>query len=339
MLAASAIALMGLGRAPAASALADRKFDIALVMKSLDDPFVKAMAEGAKNYQRHYASQLDLTMNGTATETDTAGQIHLVEELIAARVNAIVIAPTDSKALLPVAAKAIAAGIIVIAIDNPLDDAAEDAANVSVPFVGPDSRRGARLVGQYLAQRLKPRDEVAIIEGVAADRNAQERTAGFREAMEAAGVRIVAVQSGDWSIDSGNALASTILAAHPGIRGLLCGNDNLAIGAAAAVRAMVGSGRVYVTGYNNIDAIRPMLADGRILATVEQFAGKQAVFGIDVALKALIEGRKQQDLSPYIETPVQLVTKETGRTLQMGADRAFGTLRVGMDRANAAVQS
>ena len=58
-----------------------------------------------------------------------------------------------------------------------------------------------------------------------------------------------------------------------------------------------------------------------------------------MALKALNEATRQQDLSPYIETPLQLVTKETGRTLQMGADRAFGTLRLGMDRANAAVQS
>jgi ribose transport system substrate-binding protein len=312
MLAASALAAVGLSRATGASAVADRKFGIALVMKSVDDPFVVAMIDGATNYQRHYASQLDLTTSGTATETDTAGQIRLVEEMIVAKAAAIVIAPADSKALVPVAAKAVAAGIVVIAIDNPFDDAAEDAAQVSIPFVGPDSRKGARLVGQYLAQRLKPRDEVGVIEGAAAERNAEERTAGFREAMDAAGVKIVAVQAGDWSVSSGREIASSMLNAHPGIRALLCGNDNIAIGAAGVVRALGRSGRVYVTGYNNIGQIRPMLADGRVLATVEQFAARQAVFGIDVALKALVEGRKQRDLSPYIETPVQLVTKESG---------------------------
>jgi ribose transport system substrate-binding protein len=318
LLAASALASVGLGQATRAAALADRKFRVALVMKSIDDPFVVAMIGGAVNYQRHYASQLDLTTSGTATETDTAGQIGLVEEMIGAKAAAIVISPVDSKALVPVAAKAIAAGIVVIAIDNPFDDTAEDAAQVSIPFVGPDSRKGARLVGQYLAQRLKPRDEVGVIEGVAADRNAEERTTGFREAMDSAGVKIVAVQAGDWSESSGRLIASSMLNAHPGMRALLCGNDNIAIGAAGVVRAMGRGGRVYVTGYNNIEPIRPMLADGRVLATVEQFAARQAVFGIDVALKALVEGKKQRDLSPYIETPVQLVTKESEPSARMG---------------------
>jgi ribose transport system substrate-binding protein len=65
-----------------------------------------------------------------------------------------------------------------------------------------------------------------------------------------------------------------------------------------------------------------MIRDGRVLATVEQFAAKQAVFGIDVALKALAENRRQEDLSQFIETPVQLVTKETSKTLRMGAVQA-----------------
>ncbi|SAL76911.1 ribose transport system, substrate-binding protein [Caballeronia terrestris] len=308
VLAASAIAALGIGIVPRARAFADRKFDVALVMKSLDDPFVVAMLDGAKNYQRHYASQLDLTASGTATEGGTAQQIRIVDELIGAKTNAIVIAPTDSTAIVPVVAKAIAAGIIVIAIDNPFDDAAQDAANVSIPFVGPDSRRGARLVAQYLAQRLTRGDEVGVIEGAAADRNSRDRTVGFREALEAAGVRIVAVESGDWSVGSGRVHGLAMLNAHPEIRALLCANDNIAIGAAAVVRAMGKKGRVYVTGYNNIDQVRPLLADGSVLATVEQFAAKQAVFGIDVALKALAEGRKQRDLSPYIATPLELVT-------------------------------
>jgi ribose transport system substrate-binding protein len=170
MLVASAVAALGTLGTLAAGALAAHKVTIALVMKSLDDPFVIAMVEGAKNYQRHYASQLDLTTRGTARETDIDGQIRLVEELIDARTNAIVIAPADSTALMPAAAKAIGAGIVVIAIDNPFDAAAEEAADVSIPFVGPDSRKGARLVGAYLGKRLRPGDEVGIIEGTAASR-------------------------------------------------------------------------------------------------------------------------------------------------------------------------
>jgi ribose transport system substrate-binding protein len=95
---------------------------------------------------------------------------------------------------------------------------------------------------------------------------------------------------------------------YPRIRGLLCGNDNMAMGAVDAVRDAGRTGGVYITGYNNIDAIKPLIADGRVLATIDQFAERQAVFGVDVALKAVTEQKKQSELSREIETPLQLVT-------------------------------
>jgi len=307
---AGALAAAGLPVAKSANAVQDGKLTIALVLKSLADPFAVAMAGGAQNYQKHYASQFDLTVRGTATETDTLAQTRIVDELIGARTNAIVLASTDSRALIPVVARGINAGVIVISIDNPLDEASQDAAGIFVPFVGPDNRRGAAMVGKYLAGKLKPGDEVGIIEGVSADRNAQQRTTGCQDAMNAAGIRIVAIQPGDWEYGKSKEAASAMLSEHPRIRALMCGNDNMAMGAVEAVHNARRTGRVYVTGYNNIDAIGPLLNDGRILATMDQFAERQAAFGVDVALKALIERRKQADLSRLIETPLQLVTSE-----------------------------
>jgi ribose transport system substrate-binding protein len=66
---------------------------------------------------------------------------------------------------------------------------------------------------------------------------------------------------------------------------------------------------VYVVGYDNIGAIKPMLKTGRVLATADQYAAKQAVFGIEVALKAISEHKKQAELSRVVETPVDLATK------------------------------
>ena len=312
LLTACALSACGLATIRDAAALPDAKATVALVMKSLGDPFVASMIDGAKNYQRHYASQLDLTTHGTLTDNDVAGQARIIESLVEAKVNAIVIAPTDSKALVPVVAKAIGAGTIVIAIDNPFDDDAQDAAHVTIPFVGPDSRRGARLVGAYLGSKLKAGDEVGIIEGPPNDRNAQQRTTGFREAMTAAQIRVTALDTGDWTFESGKSIALRMLYAHPGLRGMLCANDNIAMGAIDAIRIAGKKGQVLVTGYNNIDAVQPMLDDGRMLATVEQFGARQAVFGIDVAVKALVERRRQGDLSPFMETPVQVVTKGRG---------------------------
>jgi ribose transport system substrate-binding protein len=292
-----------------AVAQAPKKPKVALVMKSLANEFFLTMENGAKDYQKHSAARFDLITNGIRNETDTAAQINIVEQMINSKVDAIVVAPADSKALVPVVKKAVDAGIIVVNIDNRLDPDVVKSKNLNVPFVGPDNRQGAEKVGDYLGKQLKSGEEVGIIEGVSTTTNAQQRTAGFKDAMQKVGAKVDSVQSGEWEIDKGNAIASAMLNQYPNLKALLCGNDNMAIGAVSAVRAAGKQGKVYVVGYDNIGAIRPMLKDGRVLATADQYAAKQAVFGIDVALKAIDERKKQSDLSQVVETPVDLVTK------------------------------
>jgi ribose transport system substrate-binding protein len=305
MLAAASAAL------PVSSAFAEtaEKPKVALVMKSLANEFFLTMEDGAKAYQKDHSGEFELISNGIKDETDTAGQTRIVEQMILAKVNALVIAPADSKAMVPVIKKAMDAGITVINIDNQLDPAVVKSKNISVPFVGPDNRKGARLVGDYLAKQLKAGDEVGIIEGVSTTTNAQQRTAGFKDAMEAAQIKVVSLQSGDWEIDKGNKVAASILSEYPQTKALLAGNDSMAVGAVSAVRAAGKAGKVQVVGYDNINAIQPMLKDGRVLATADQFAAKQAVFGIQTALK-ILKGEKVDDgANGVIETPVELVTK------------------------------
>ncbi|POM21182.1 sugar ABC transporter periplasmic substrate-binding protein [Burkholderia cepacia] len=305
----AALAAVAVAAAPAVHAQSSAKPKVALVMKSLANEFFLTMETGAKEYQKHNANQFDLITNGIKDETDTANQIRIVEQMIVSKVDAIVLAPADSKALVPVVKKAVDAGIIVVNIDNRLDPDVLKSKNLNVPFVGPDNRKGARKIGDYLAKRLKAGDQVGIIEGVSTTTNAQQRTAGFQDAMKAGGMKVVSVQSGEWEIDKGNAVAAAMLNEYPNLKALLCGNDNMAIGAVSAVRAAGKQGKVFVVGYDNINAIKPMLKDGRVLATADQYAAKQAVFGIDTALKAISEHRKQADMSGVVETPVDLVTK------------------------------
>ncbi len=292
-----------------AAAQAAKKPKVALVMKSLANEFFLTMETGAKDYQKHNANKFDLITNGIKNETDTAAQINIVEQMINSKVDAIVLAPADSKALVPVVKKAVDAGIIVVNIDNRLDPDVLKSKDLNVPFVGPDNAKGAELVGDELAKKLKAGDEVGIIEGVSTTTNAQQRTAGFKAAMQKINAKVISVQSGEWEIDKGNAIASAMLNQYPNLKALLCGNDNMAIGAVSAVRAAGKQGKVYVVGYDNIGAIKPMLKDGRVLATADQYAAKQAVFGIDTALKAIDEHKKQSELSSVVETPVVLVTK------------------------------
>jgi ribose transport system substrate-binding protein len=267
------------------------------------------MQDGAKAHQKEHAADYTLIANGIKDETDTAAQIKIVQQMLVEKVDAIVIAPADSKALVPVLKEAADKGVIVVNIDNKLDDAALKEKGFVVPFVGPDNRKGAKLVGDDLAKQLKAGDKVGILEGVSTTFNAQQRTAGFQDAMKAVGATVVGVQSGQWEMDKGNTVASAMLREHPDLKALLCGNDNMALGAVAAVKTAGKAGKVLVVGYDNISAIKPMLADGRVLATADQFAAKQAVFGIETALKAIKEKKTQKDLQPVVETQVVLVKK------------------------------
>ena len=295
----------------APGAWAQEKPKVALVMKSLANEFFRTMEDGARAHQKENASQYTLLTNGIKDETDTAAQIKMVQQMVAQRVNALIIAPADSKALVPVLKTAADRGIVVINIDNQLDADALKEKNLQVPFVGPDNRAGARLVGDYLAKALQAGDKVGIVEGVSTTFNAQQRTQGFQDARKGAGMTVAAVQSGQWEIDKGNTIAAGMLREHPDLKALLCGNDSMALGAVAAVRAAGRTGKVQVVGYDNISAIKPMLADGRVLATADQFAAKQAVFGIETALKALAEKKTGADLPPVIRTEVVLITKDS----------------------------
>ena len=102
---------------------------------------------------------------------------------------------------------------------------------------------------------------------------------------------------------------------HLDLVALLAGNDSMALGAVAAVKAAVKAAgktaKVQVVGYDNIGAIKPMLAGGRVLATADQYAAKQAVFGIELAQKALAAKTPRNQLPATVKTAVVLVTKDS----------------------------
>jgi ribose transport system substrate-binding protein len=274
-------------------------------MKSLANEFFSTMAEGAKKHQAANATTYDLIVNGIKNETDLAEQVNLVEQMIAQQVNAIVIAPADSKALVTVLKRARDAGVLVVNIDNKLDADVLKQADLKVPFVGPDNRAGARKVGDALAKQLKSGDKVAIIEGIPTAFNGQQRRMGFEDAMKAAGLNIASVQSGRWEMEKANGVAAAMLSETPDLKALLCANDNMALGAVAAIQAAGKTGKVLVVGFDNISAVRPLLDKGDVVATADQHGDQLAVFGIEAALKVL----KGQAPPADQTTAVDLITK------------------------------
>jgi ribose transport system substrate-binding protein len=285
----------------------DGRHRIALIMKSLANEFFKTMQEGAEAHQREHSSDYELLAVGIKDELDVSRQVELVEQMIAQRVDAMVIAPADSKALIAVCKKAQDAGLVVVNIDNKLDAGVLVERNLKIPFVGPDNRKGARMAGEHLAGKLKPGDEVAIIEGVPTAFNAIQRKAGFEDAVRAGGLNIVSSQSGNWETAKANQVAAAVITERPGLRAFLCANDSMALGAVAALKAAGKSDQVYVVGFDNITAIQQLIHDGKVLATVDQHGDQIAVYGIEHALDIL----KKKSAPADRETPVDLITRES----------------------------
>ena len=279
---------------------------VALVMKSLANEFFINMAAGAQAHQEDNADKYELIVNGIRNESDLTQQVSLVEQMMATQVDVIVIAPADSKALLPVAKRAMDQGIVVINIDNKFDADILADMGIQIPFVGPDNREGARLVGEELAKSLAAGDEVAIIGGIPGAFNAQMRQAGFEEAMEAADIQVISIQSADWEQSKAANISSAILSENPELDAILAANDSMALGAVAAVRQAGREGEVLVVGFDNISAANELVMSGAMLATADQYGDQLAVFGIEYALQILETGAVPADRN----TPIDLITAE-----------------------------
>lgn len=277
---------------------------VALIMKSLANEFFVTMAEGARDHQAEHSANYELVVNGIKNEIDLTQQVALIDQMIASGVDAIVIAPADSKAIVPALARASAAGIVIVNIDNRLDRDILHEYGIKAPFVGPDNFRGAEEVGRYLAAQMHAGQEVAILEGVPTAYNSQRRSAGFQKAVDDAGLIVVSQQSAQWDQTRAVVIASAILVQYPDLAAILCANDNMALGAVAAVLQAGKGDQVKIIGFDNISAVRNLIKENRILATVDQHADLLAVYGIEYALAALSSDAELADKS----TPVDLVT-------------------------------
>ena len=111
------------------------------------------MAAAAERHQDERQDTYELVLNGIKNESDLAQQVALVDQMIALGVDAIVIAPADSKALVPALARARSSGIQVVNIDNQLDRDVLAEFDLAIPFIGPDNRKGAKAAAMVALQR------------------------------------------------------------------------------------------------------------------------------------------------------------------------------------------
>ena len=285
---------------------ADNSKKIALVMKSLSNPFFSKMEEGARQYA--VANKIPLEVFGVDRETDIDMQIAIVEDLISRGYGALVIAPADSRRLVPVCEKAIKKGMKVINIDNPLHVTSLQKRSLMIPFVGSDNKVGASMVADYLKRRLNNKGKVVVLEGIRGVENADLRKKGFIETITRnSTIEVVASEIANWHADEAFSLTSRLLTEHPDIDAVFCANDSMALGTLQALEAAGLNGKVLIGAYDNIEEVRDAMRSGQIHATIEQHPELMGRFGVQLAWDVL----RNKTVAVYHSTPLDLVTHDT----------------------------
>lgn len=264
-------------------------------MKTLTNPFFIEMEKGARRAEKELG--IGLIVKTAAQETSIEQQIQLVNDLVAAKVDAIVIAPGDSQSLVPSLKKAMDAGIKIVNIDNRLDPAALMQAGMGdVPFISVDNDAGAYKAGKFLADTASTPTQAAILEGIRSADNARQRMEGAKRALtENKQVKLVASETANWKIDEAYAVTKTMFTKHPDIHLLFAANDMMAIGAAKYLQES-GKTKVTVVGYDALTEAMTEIKGGRMAATVDQQAAEQGYQGVALALR-LIKGEKVPTLT------------------------------------------
>lgn len=259
---------------------------IALVMKTLTNPFFLEMEKGARRAEQDLA--IKLVVKTAAQETSIQQQIGIIESLIQDKVDAIVIAPGDSVELIPVLKQAQDAGIVVINIDNQLDPDFSDKFGLKrVPFISVNNEIAAYNSAKTLTQKIKSPTKVAILEGIRGAKNAEDRKNGaVRAFQEQPLATLVAMESAHWKIDEGFAVTRQMFVDYPELGAVFCANDMMALGAIQFLQS-TGKTDVLVASYDALESAVNAVKEGKLVATVDQQAAEQGYQGILFAHRAL----------------------------------------------------
>ena len=284
--------------------LAAGKPKVGLVMKSLSNEFFKQMQAGADKYAAENTDKFDFKAVGMKDERDFAAQVDAVENFVTQKYDIIVVAPADSKAMATPLAKAVQAGVTVVNIDVPLDAGAKTAAGIDLAFFGPDNRGGAKLAGDALAKELGAGGKVVILEGNPEADNGKERKLGFMDSIAEGKLVLLDSKTAHWETEEANTLMTNFLTKYQDIQGVMAANDSMALGVVKALDATGKSGQIKVVGFDNIPPVQPLIKDGKMLATIEQYGAQMAVIGIKYGMRQMA-GEK---FTGWVHTDIKLIT-------------------------------
>ncbi|MBX2838006.1 MAG: D-ribose ABC transporter substrate-binding protein [Gammaproteobacteria bacterium] len=270
--------LAGVIGAPTVAIAADK---LAIITPSHDNPFFKAEADGAaaKAMEMGYETMV------LVHDDDANKQSELFDSAIAAGVKAIILDNAGADASVATVQKAKDAGIPSFLIDREIT-----ATGVAVSQIVSNNYQGAQLGAEKFVELMGEKGKYAELVGKESDTNAGIRSQGYHDVIDQyPDLEMVAQQTANWSQTEAYSVMESMLQANPDIKGVISGNDTMAMGAWAALEA-AGRKDVIVVGFDGSNDVRDSILAGGIKATVLQPAYAQAQMAVEQADKFLKTG-------------------------------------------------
>ncbi|HWX41678.1 MAG TPA: substrate-binding domain-containing protein [Blastocatellia bacterium] len=279
---------------------------IALVLKTLNNPFFIDMQKGAEDAAGRLG--VHLIVQAAEREVDVEKQMQIIENLIQSKVAALCITPSGSKEVVPAIVKANRAGIPVVIVDTRVDgDTLTNAGGKVAGFIGSDNFDGGKLAGEYIVKKLGGKGKVAILEGIPGHETGESRLKGFYQAIAGSpGIQIVSSQTANWERDQGYNVFQNVLQSHPDVQALFACSDLMALGAVEAIAAAGKTGKITVVGFDAFSEARDAVRKGLMDATVAQSPFDMGKLAVENASRVLKGEPIQEDTS----IKIKLITKD-----------------------------
>lgn len=247
---------------------------IAIITPAHNNPFFKAEAEGAEAK----AKELGYDVISLVHDDDANKQSQLIDTAIARGAKAIILDNAGADATVAAVTKAKAAGIPSFLIDREIN-----VTGVALAQIVSNNYQGAQLGAQKFVKLMGEKGNFVELVGKESDTNAGVRSKGYHDVIDDyPDMKMVSRQSANWSQPEAYSKMESILQANPNIKGVISGNDTMAMGAYAALKA-AGRGDVIVVGFDGSNDVRDSIKQGGIKATVLQPAYQGAQIAVQQA--------------------------------------------------------
>ena len=245
-----------------------------IIVPSQDNPFFKAEADAAAERAR----ELGYRIRVEAHDDDAYRQDNLVDAAIAANASCLLLDNAGADSSISAVRRATKAGVPVFLIDRGID-----ADGIAKAQIIADNAQGAAQVAGAFVNAMQGQGEYAELLGRESDTNAQIRTRGFHSVLDQyPGLKLVEAQSANWSQSEAFQKTETILESHPHLKGIIAGNDTMALGSVAAAEG-AGRGDIIISGFDGSPDAVQAIQQGKLLATELQPAVVIARLAVDEA--------------------------------------------------------